>query len=129
MKRFGRHLFNGAIVLSLVLCFAMAGLWVRGRYWSDTVGWAGWKDQVGGVWRGWGFISRDGGMTAYYFEGKLLVYDPSATGSDLADSKSQPRFVHRVSGASPDSSSMFRWETINPGWPVPFWFTLIRGPL
>src|SRR5437763_255670 len=37
MKRVGRYILNALTALSLVLCMATAGLWVRGQYAADSV--------------------------------------------------------------------------------------------
>ena len=37
MKKVGRNIFNGLTVLSLVLCVASVGMWVRSYYRSDWV--------------------------------------------------------------------------------------------
>jgi hypothetical protein len=38
MKNFRRPLFAGVCVLSLILCLATVGLWVRSYWWWERVG-------------------------------------------------------------------------------------------
>jgi hypothetical protein len=39
MKRAGRIIYNGAMALSLLLCLATVGVWVRSGWVSDTLAW------------------------------------------------------------------------------------------
>ena len=128
MKKRLRLISNAAILLSLLLSIAVAALFVRGRYCSDTVGWAGWKDQSAGTWHGWGMHSSGSGVEAYSFSGKLQFDDPHAVMA-FTDLKARSHFLHYVYGSHESYSPAFRFRTIDPQWPIPCKIKLVGVPL
>jgi hypothetical protein len=128
MKPSRHSLLNTVTLLSLMVCTTAAGLWVLGRFRSDTVGWAGWKDESAGIWHGWGIQLRGGRFMVHSFIGKFKIDDPSAIDAAASDGM-QPHFFHHGSSGRWPSSPSFRWTTIDPKWAIPLEIRLIAAPL
>lgn len=128
-KRLLHILPRAALILSTLLCLTATAIHLRGKFYSDSLGWAGWQDQNAGQWHGWGIQSKDGHLTAYHFFGKALVYDPSSIGDVQMHPDAKPRYFHVVARATAQSwTRPFRVETIDSKWSIRFKLKLIAAP-
>jgi hypothetical protein len=106
-----RHrLFHFLAALSSFLCIACVALVVRARYRSDTIGWAGWRNEAARKWHGFGINSEGSQFLVYYFRfagGKFD--DPTNLNGSVPDM--QPHAFHHVMG-SRDTPARFVWKRI-----------------
>jgi len=70
-----RRLFNLFAALSLLLCIGCIARAVLAQYRTDTIGWAGWRDEATQEWHGWGINSEGWRITVYYFWSRAGKFD------------------------------------------------------
>src|SRR5437868_9214685 len=85
--------------MSLLACCGVALAWGLAEFRSDTAGWAGWRDEAGGVWQSVGMRSRQHRLTFYYFVGNFRLDDISVTGKEPQDMR--PHFFDYVTPWTP----------------------------
>ncbi len=128
MKRFRRWLYNGLGALSLLLCIAMMGMWIRSHDYSDRINWGGAWPQTpvpfGTV--QWSAISDSGVFCIQH------VYSATAKTVVVRGYSRKITFISGTSG-SEDVSDGFSWRKgtwRSPGFyiaafrqaSVPWWF-------
>jgi hypothetical protein len=129
MKRLVGPTFNLATALSFLLCAASGLLYLRSQFRSDHLGYAGWENHAASTWHGWGLQTHKGQLSAYYFTGQLLVYDPSSVGDTNPDPNAKNKFFYTIDNSSQPASKPFRFETIDPRWVIPFKLNVAAVPL
>ena len=80
MKRMGRWMLNGLTVLSLLVCVATVGLWVRSRFTGDMLSWC--TDSDGGTLTQ--TISLRSGYGAFQIEDYHLRFKQRQRGPEFA---------------------------------------------
>jgi hypothetical protein len=128
MKRFRRWLFNGLAAVSLVLCVASVGMWIRSHRHSDRIDWGGaWpKTPVPFGTVQWSAISDSGVFCIQH------VYSAGAKTVIVRGYSRKIAFASGIAG-SEDLSDGFSWRRgtwTSPGFyveafrqvSVPWWF-------
>ena len=117
MKRRLFHLLSAA---SLFLCLGMLALMVLARYRSDTIGWAGWRNEAAQRWHGWGLNSEGARICVYYFVFDGGRFD-DPTNLNGAVPEMQPHLFHHVMG-SRDTPGKIVWKYIPYSPALTFYF-------
>jgi hypothetical protein len=108
-----RRLSTLATLLSLLLCVATCALWAPTPFRSDTVGWAGWRDEPNQLWHGFGLHSRRGYVLAHYFVAdKVRFDDPTHLDGNQPDMLPHA-FHHAWAPQTPPPSAFFRTRAIH----------------
>jgi hypothetical protein len=87
-----RLLFNLVTLFSGLACITCAIACIRSRYASDTIGYAGWRNQSSHICHGFGICSSRQDLRLYYFVSEHLFVDPSNVSANEALAHFQARF-------------------------------------
>ena len=127
MKRLGRIIFNSLTVLSLVLCVAMAGLWVR-SYWRWDLTWWGYNRHrpFYVLWAYRGQVRAGEGIFTIEYQFKPPLVGASDWGhlSDNSIPGLSP-LPHQFMGMGWGRSAEMPWEPVTPAVGVPMWISVV----
>jgi hypothetical protein len=110
---------KAAVVLtwvSLAMAVTTAATGVAANFRTDTVGWAGWRDQAAGVWQGWGVHSRRGELVVYYFKSPAGRFDDPTSIGPVGPSAARPHAFHHAGDDQPKRDWALRLHHVAMPW-------------
>lgn len=94
----------------MLLCIGCIALAVLARYRTDTIGWAGWRDEATQAWHGWGINSEGSRLLVYHFWSRAGKFDDPTNMYGVVTDMA-PHFFHHVMGDRPGPGTM-EWKVI-----------------